>query len=79
MDQHPEGRVKDAINPDHYQGDIECIDALRAALTPEEFRGYVKGSAMAYLWRLGKKDAPEQEAGKAIWYVTWLTGRDPRK
>ena len=71
--------MKDAINPSHYQGDIECIDALRAALTPEEFQGYVKGSAMAYLWRLGQKDAPEQEAGKAIWYITWLTGRDPRE
>jgi len=75
-----EGRMKDAINPDHYQtGDIECIDALRASLTPEEFRGYCKGSAMAYLWRLGRKDAPEQEASKAIWYVTWLSGRDPRE
>jgi hypothetical protein len=73
--------MKDAINPDHYKSDegIECIDGIRAALTPEEFRGYCKGSAMAYLWRLGKKDAPEQEAGKANWYVTWLSGRDPRK
>jgi hypothetical protein len=71
--------MKDAINPEHYQGDIECIDALQAALTEEEFRGYVKGSAMAYLWRCGKKDAPEQEARKAIWYITWLTGRDPRE
>ena len=70
--------MKDAINPEHYQGDIECIDALQAALTPEEFQGYVKGSAMAYLWRCGKKDAPEQEARKAIWYITWLTGKDPR-
>ena len=70
--------MKDAINPEHYQGDIECIDALQAALTPEELQGYVKGSAMAYLWRCGKKDAPEQEARKAIWYITWLTGKDPR-
>lgn len=65
--------------PAHYAAsEIECIDALRACLTPEEFRGYCKGSAMAYLWRLGKKDAPEQEAGKANWYVSWLTGKDPR-
>lgn len=71
---------KDAINPGHYKsGDIECIDAIRSALTPEEFRGYCKGSALAYLWRLGRKDAPEQEAKKAAWYVSWLAGLDPRK
>ena len=70
---------KDAVNPDHYkQGDIECIDAIRAALTPEEFRGFCKGNALKYLWRCDKKDAPEQEAKKAIWYTTWLSGRDPR-
>lgn len=72
--------TKDNINPSHYKrGDIECIDALRSCLTPEEFRGYCKGSAMAYLWRMGKKDDVRQEAEKAIWYETWLAGRDPRK
>ena len=74
---------KDAINPSHYKRNpsipIECIDALRACLTPEEFRGYCKGNAMAYLWRDGQKDDPQQEAGKAGWYVEWLTGKDPRK
>lgn len=71
--------MTDAINPDHYkQGDIECIDAIRSALTPEEFRGYCKASALAYVWRLGRKDAPAQDAQKAIWYLTWITGRDPR-
>ncbi len=74
-----ESSVGDPVNPSHYQqGEIECIDALRAALTPEEFRGYCKGSAMAYLWRLGHKDAPEQEAKKALWYINWLAGKDPR-
>jgi Protein of unknwon function (DUF3310). len=37
---------------DHYnQSDIECIDAIRAALTPEEYRGYCKGNALKYIWR----------------------------
>lgn len=76
----PAPMTKDNINPSHYKrGDIECIDALRSCLTPEEFRGYCKGSAMAYLWRMGKKDDVRQEAEKAIWYETWLAGRDPRK
>jgi len=39
-------------HPDHYaQGDIECIDAIRAALTPEEYRGFCKGNALKYIWR----------------------------
>jgi hypothetical protein len=38
--------------PSHYnQGDIECIDAIRAALTPEEWRGWLKGNALKYIWR----------------------------
>lgn len=74
-----ESPVSDPVNPSHYKdGDIECIDALRACLTPEEFRGYCKGSAIAYLWRDGKKDDPTQEAKKAKWYVSWLAGKDPR-
>lgn len=40
------------LNPEHYkQGDIECIDAIRAALTPEEFRGYCKANVIKYVWR----------------------------
>ena len=74
-----EPSVSDPVNPNHYKsGSVECIDALRACLSPEEFRGYCKGSAMAYLWRLGQKDAPEQEARKANWYISWLAGQDPR-
>jgi len=71
--------MNDAINPCHYkQGDIECIDSIKAALTPDEFRGYCRGSAMAYLWRMGRKDATPQEAHKAIWYLRWLANQDPR-
>jgi len=71
-------KITDAVSPDHYKGEIECIDALRVCLTPEEFIGYCKGSAIAYLWRHGKKDNPVQEAGKASWYIQWLRNLDPR-
>jgi hypothetical protein len=71
--------TKDAVNPSHYKrGDIECIDAMRASLTPEEFRGYCKGNVMKYLWRHGEKDDTVQEANKASWYLSWLQGKDPR-
>jgi hypothetical protein len=38
---------------DHYKklGDYQPWEVLRAWLTPEEFRGYMKGTAIAYLAR----------------------------
>lgn len=62
--------MTDMVNhPPHYkQGDIECIDAIRAALTPEEFRGYLKGSVIKYVWRERHKGGDESLA-KAQWYL----------
>ena len=62
----------DIVNhPAHYKTDsIECIDAMEAAFTPEEFRGHCKACAMKYIWRDGKKKGAGQEIGKAIWYLT---------
>ena len=65
----------DNINhPPHYtQGGIECIDAIQAALTPEEFRGYCKGNALKYVWRELHKGGDESIA-KAIWYLNKIQG-----
>lgn len=45
------------INPEHYIGEDgrEAIDIVREALTRDEFIGYLKGSAMKYKLRAGKK------------------------
>lgn len=32
-------------------GPVECIDAVKSALTPEEWRGFVKGNVLKYVWR----------------------------
>ena len=40
-------------------GEVECIDAIRAALTDEEFRGFCKGNVMKYLWRWPLKGGAE--------------------
>ena len=66
--------------PAHYAStDIECIDAIRAQLTEDEWRGFLRGQVAKYNWRMGRKDATEQEAGKLLWYATWLAGSDPRE
>lgn len=66
--------MPDLINqPPHYrQGEIECIDAIEAALTPEEFRGYCKGNAFKYLWRMNHKGSKVQDSAKAAWYLSKL-------
>lgn len=53
--------MSDAIKkPAHYnQGPIECIDAMKIVLTPEEFRGYLKGNVFKYLWREKDKNGIE--------------------
>lgn len=67
--------MADPINqPDHYcQGSIECIDAIQAALTPEEFRGYCKGNVLKYVWREQRKGGFES-LKKAQWYLAQLVG-----
>jgi hypothetical protein len=59
-------------HPPHYtKGGIECIDAIKAALTDEEFRGFCKGTALAYLWR-EKYKGGDEDISKAGWYIDRL-------
>ena len=68
--QCPDETAADMVNePPHYtQGGIECIDAIRAALTPEEFRGFCKGNALKYVWR-EKHKGRDEDMKKAGWYL----------
>ena len=62
-------------HPAHYDlfPDLEVVDAIRALLTPEEFRGYLKGNILKYRLRAGKKDDKlVQDIGKAMKYEDWL-------
>jgi hypothetical protein len=51
------------------------------AKSEEHFIEFCRLTALGYIARAGKKpDNPiEQDAQKAIWWLTWLTGNDPRK
>ena len=63
----------DLVNtPPHYtSSSIECIDAIAAQLTPEEFRGFLKGNIAKYLWRERHKGG-KQDQQKALWYLKKL-------
>ena len=64
---------EDQVNhPSHYtDGSIECIEALEAELTADEFRGYMKGNIAKYIWRERMKGGV-QSLKKAQWYLDRL-------
>jgi len=68
---------EDVVNhPSHYtDGSIECIEAIEAALTTEEFRGYCKGNCIKYIWRESHKGGTES-LKKAQWYLNRLIDLD---
>jgi len=60
-------------HPTHYtQGGVECIEAIKASMTPESFLGFLKGNVLKYLWRYEKKNGVE-DLQKARWYLDRLT------
>ena len=68
----------DMVNaPPHYmQGGIETINLIRAVLTPEQFRGYLLGTIIAYRERAPYKGSAEQDYAKAYKYWEWLNVLD---
>ncbi len=65
--------MTDNVNsPAHYmQGGIETIDLIENALSPEEFRGYLKGNIIKYVARERLKGQTESIM-KAGWYANRL-------
>jgi hypothetical protein len=62
----------DNVNPDHYKGAIECIDAIKVATEHlNGFEGVCTGNAIKYLWRWKKKNGVE-DLKKAVWYINRL-------
>jgi len=63
----------DMVNsPSHYnQSGIECIAAIQAALGPN-FKYYLQGNIMKYLWRFDYKGKPIEDLQKAQWYLNTL-------
>ena len=73
VEEYVHGLFEDKVNsPSHYNhGEIECIDAIAAALTPDELKGFVRGNVIKYLWRTEHKGGLE-DLKKAQWYLNYL-------
>lgn len=68
-----ETKVDMVNNPPHYTvGGIEVIDYIKAKLTAEEFRGYLKGNMLKYTSRAGYKEDAGEDIGKLVWYANKL-------
>jgi hypothetical protein len=64
--------MNDPINPNHYkQGGIESIDAIKAFMSEEAFKGFLKGNCQKYLFRYEKKNGIE-DLRKCQWYLDRL-------
>lgn len=64
---------EDNVNhPKHYKsGGLEVIDILRAKLTSEQFKGYLLGNVLKYLFRFEFKGGKE-DLEKAQFYLNRL-------
>ena len=63
--------MTNSINhPAHYtQGNIECIDAIEAAVAGlQGIEAVCTGNAIKYLWRWKYKNGVE-DLKKAVWYI----------
>jgi hypothetical protein len=64
--------MMDKINPSHYtNGNIECIDGIKASMPAEQYKGYLKGNIIKYIWRYENKGGVE-DLKKAEWYIERL-------
>ena len=69
---HPEDKHNPVTQPDHYnKGAIEAIEAIKASMHPQEYKGYLKGNCLKYLWRYEYKNGVE-DLRKARVYLEWL-------
>ena len=61
----------DIVNePSHYaQYDPETIDFIKSRLSPEEYRGYLKGNIWKYMDRYQDKDCPVTDLQKCENYL----------
>ena len=64
------GKPVDMVeSPPHYNnGSIECIEAIEAMLSRDEYIGYLRGNALKYMWRFRYKSKPFEDLRKARWY-----------
>ena len=68
-----EVKLDNVNHPAHYnKGTMECLDVIKACLSNSEFRGFLKGNVMKYMYRKGDKGDALEDLNKACWYAKKL-------
>lgn len=69
-------QLEEVNSPSHYrQGKIETIDCIESILSPEEFKGYLKGCVIKYYARELHKGG-YTDLAKAQWYANKLIEKE---
>jgi len=65
-----ESTIKDDVNnPQHYKGDIECIDVIIQQFGVDGAIHFCQGNAMKYIFRCEHKKDAVEDMRKAVWYL----------
>lgn len=59
------------MTPEHYNKSIQPIEFMKATLSLEEYRGFLKGNIIKYISRAEEKGGKE-DYEKAMVYLKWL-------
>lgn len=69
-----------AVDPDHYKGPVEAIDAIEAVVDGLDARSaYLLGNVLKYVLRAGRKGDAGEDLAKANNYAHRLVGGEWRK
>jgi hypothetical protein len=61
------------VGGNHYKEmPVQPWTVMEAVLTPEEFRGFLKGNIIKYSMRAGRKGATDEDINKAFHYIEKL-------
>lgn len=68
-----EAKLDNVNHPTHYnKGTMECLDVIKACLSDSEFKGFLKGNVLKYMYRKGDKGDALEDLNKACWYAKKL-------
>lgn len=68
-----EAKLDNVNHPTHYnKGTMECLDVIKACLSNSEFKGFLKGNVLKYMYRKGDKGDALEDLNKACWYAKKL-------
>lgn len=70
--------IERQVGGSHYQEmPMQPIEVMQAVLTPDEYRGFLKGCIIKYSMRAGRKEGTD-DVGKAEHYRQFLTEWDAK-